>query len=299
MHTIYGKGYSEEDRKGYKTIVYNNVITSMKTLCAHVQNYGQVLPENEATFNFMLTDIKDDVVDEQVGGMIQNLWDDPAIKLTFDHRADFQLTDSAEYFFNKVHEIMQKNYLPTQQDVLRSRVRTTGIVESTFEIKGCTFRMYDVGGQRNERKKWIHCFENVTAVLFVAAMSEYDQVLYEDETMNRLEEALTLFAEISGLSWFRNSPIILFLNKRDLFNHKVEVARIPLSKYFPTFTGADYDSLSAQTWICEQFKARCKKEKAQLYSHITCATDTDNVRPVFDDVTAMFIVRALQDSGLM
>jgi len=68
------------------------------------------------------------------------------------------------------------NYLPTQQDVLRSRVRTTGIVENEFEIDGNKFKMFDVGGQRNERKKWIHCFENVTAVLFVAAVSEYDQV---------------------------------------------------------------------------------------------------------------------------
>jgi hypothetical protein len=40
--------------------------------------------------------------------------------------------------------------------------------------------MFDVGGQRSERKKWIHCFENVTAVLFVVAISGYDQCLAED-----------------------------------------------------------------------------------------------------------------------
>lgn len=89
-------------------------------------------------------------------------------------------------------------YLPSEQDVLRSRVRTTGIVENDFEIENNQFKMYDVGGQRNERKKWIHCFENVTAVLFVAAISEYDQVLYEDENTNRIVEALNLFEEVSG-----------------------------------------------------------------------------------------------------
>lgn len=45
-----------------------------------------------------------------------------------------------------------------------------------------TFRLFDVGGQRSERKKWIHCFEDVTAIIFCVAMSEYDQVLHEDET---------------------------------------------------------------------------------------------------------------------
>lgn len=63
--------------------------------------------------------------------------------------------------------------------------------------------MFDVGGQRNERKKWIHCFENVTAVLFVAALSEYNQVLYEDETQNRLVESLQLFDEVSGTGVLR------------------------------------------------------------------------------------------------
>lgn len=43
-------------------------------------------------------------------------------------------------------------------------------------------RLFDVGGQRSERKKWIHCFEDVTAIIFCVAMSEYDQVLHEDET---------------------------------------------------------------------------------------------------------------------
>lgn len=47
------------------------------------------------------------------------------------------------------------------------------------------YRLFDVGGQRSERKKWIHCFEDVTAIIFCVAMSEYDQVLHEDETTVR------------------------------------------------------------------------------------------------------------------
>ena len=47
------------------------------------------------------------------------------------------------------------------------------------------FRMFDVGGQRSERKKWIHCFEGVTAIIFCVALSGYDLVLAEDEEMNR------------------------------------------------------------------------------------------------------------------
>ena len=42
-------------------------------------------------------------------------------------------------------------------------------------------RMVDVGGQRSERRKWIHCFENVTSIMFLVALSEYDQVLVESD----------------------------------------------------------------------------------------------------------------------
>ena len=87
-------------------------------------------------------------------------------------------------------------YLPSPQDILRARVRTTGIVQQNFKIAESQYTMFDVGGQRNERRKWIHCFDNVTAVIFVTAISEYDQMLYEDENTNRMEEALMLFDQI-------------------------------------------------------------------------------------------------------
>lgn len=71
-----------------------------------------------------------------------------------------------------------KDYQPTEQDILRTRVKTTGIVEVHFSFKNLNFKLFDVGGQRSERKKWIHCFEDVTAIIFCVAMSEYDQVQY-------------------------------------------------------------------------------------------------------------------------
>lgn len=46
--------------------------------------------------------------------------------------------------------------------------------------------MFDVGGQRSERKKWIHCFENVTSIIFCVALSEYDQVLLEESNQVRI-----------------------------------------------------------------------------------------------------------------
>lgn len=86
-------------------------------------------------------------------------------------------------YFNQIDRMADPQYLPTDQDILRSRVKTTGITETMFRVGELTYRLFDVGGQRSERKKWIHCFENVTALVFLVSLSEYDQMLYEDESV--------------------------------------------------------------------------------------------------------------------
>ena len=165
--------------------------------------------------------------------------------------------------------------MPNDQDVLRSRVKTTGITETTFIIGDLTYRMFDVGGQRSERKKWIHCFENVTTILFLVAISEYDQLLFEDETVNRMQEALTLFDSICNSRWFIKTSIILFLNKIDRFKEKLPVS--PMKNYFPDYEGGDDYSLACD-YILNRFVSLNQHETKQIYTHFTCATDTTQIR---------------------
>jgi len=156
--------------------------------------------------------------------------------------------------------------------------------------------MFDVGGQRNERKKWIHCFSDVTAVLFVAAMSEYDMILYEDEDTNRMDEALNLFDEICNSRWFKKTSMILMLNKRDLFATKIK--KVALSVCFKEYTGPnDYES--GCEYIKNQFLFRQKDKSKPVYTHFTCATDTSNMRVVFNAVKDIVIRRSLQEGGLL
>ena len=86
---------------------------------------------------------------------------------------------TSSYFYD-IERLFAKDYVPSDQDILRARLRTTGISETIFDLGQLTYKMFDVGGQRSERKKWIHVFDNVQVVLFLAAISGYDQVLVED-----------------------------------------------------------------------------------------------------------------------
>lgn len=110
--------------------------------------------------------------------------------------------------------------------------------------------MFDVGGQRSERKKWIHCFESVTSIIFCTALSEYDQVLLEERNQvrchgpllpvsrlssirpfrqNRMAESLILFDSVINSRWFLRTSIILFLNKIDVFKNKLPKVCVPAS----------------------------------------------------------------------
>ena len=88
-------------------------------------------------------------------------------------------------YYANIDRLFSRDYIPNDQDVLRSRLRTTGITETLFELGQLNYHMFDVGGQRSERKKWIHCFEGVHCLMFVAALSGYDQCLVEDKTAVR------------------------------------------------------------------------------------------------------------------
>ncbi|MBN3321054.1 GNAO protein, partial [Atractosteus spatula] len=226
---------------------------------------------------------------------MMRLWADSGIQECFNRSREYQLNDSAKYYLDSLDRIGAADYEPTEQDILRTRVKTTGIVETHFTFKNLHFRLFDVGGQRSERKKWIHCFEDVTAIIFCVALSGYDQVLHEDETTNRMHESLKLFDSICNNKWFTDTSIILFLNKKDIFEEKIKKSSLTIC--FPEYAGPNTFA-DAVAYIQSQYESKNKSPNKEIYSHITCATDTNNIQFVFDAVTDVIIANNLRGCGL-
>jgi guanine nucleotide-binding protein subunit alpha, other len=93
-------------------------------------------------------------------------------------------------YYQSIDRMFKADWMPNDQDMLHARLRTTGITETLFEMGNLNFRMMDVGGQRSERKKWIHCFEGVQCLLFMVALSGYDQCLVEDQNAVRSSQCM-------------------------------------------------------------------------------------------------------------
>jgi GTPase SAR1 family protein len=302
MKVLYGVAWTEDERKGMTPVVYNNTITSMKILVEHTESLGYaaqvVCKETFAKFQNVSDE---DEITPDIGKMIKELWEDVGVQECWKVRSTFQIVESVKAYFNKIDEISADGYIASEADILLSRVRTSGIVEEQYMIDGAKFCMFDVGGQRNERKKWIHCFDDVTAVIFVAALSEYDQVLYEDANTNRMVEAVDLFDEICNNQYFADCSMILFLNKRDLFEDKIKRVSIASVKDFEDYPGAPNDYENGCTYFTQLFLDRNKSDtnEKEIYHHITCATDTRNVEVVFNACKDIILKNNMKSSGFM
>lgn len=342
MRIIHGNNYNESDRKKYKILVINNVLEAIVRLVNAMKNVLNLNFEddiNEDNFSYILSTqrILNENIDnlenwnqnsKAVAESVVSLWDDFTIKLTFANKNKFAISDSTEYFIENIERITEEDYIPNIDDVLRARQPTTSILEYTFNIKGIYFQFVDVGGQRSERRKWINCFENVTSLLFVASLSDYDQIMSSDELkaskttgrdISLLRESIDLFNTIINwkktsyvhktqssrdpldekthskeVSMFEDVSVIIFLNKIDIFEKKYDA--IKLQHYFD-----DFDDMllyeQGKEFIAHKF-IDCDKKRKNMYYHYTFALETKHVEAVFSAVRDSILQGIAQNSNL-
>ncbi|KAL8901738.1 MAG: hypothetical protein Q9207_005049 [Kuettlingeria erythrocarpa] len=287
MRIIYSEGFHLDERKEVRQVIFSNMIVAFKIIAEEMREIGMdyMIPashEHERVIAAAEDIGADETFPPQCLPAMKALWNDPSVQATIRRGNEYALHDNIQYYYNSIDRLFAQDYLPNDQDVLRSRLRTTGITETLFELGQLKYHMFDVGGQRSERKKWVHCFEGVHCLMFVAALSGYDQCLVEDKTANQMQEALLLFESIMSLTWFKKSSIILFLNKIDLFKEKLTDK--PIKDYFPDYSGAVDDYSAASQYFANKFRALNKTEGREIYVHFTNATDTNLLKITMQSV---------------
>jgi len=334
LKTIHGDGHTPREKDGFKRQVYGQVIESMQILVRQCKlltdGPSEDMENDERAVNMRnemteeeIADYKIDVefagsckslldlpngaagMDEILADHVTRLWNDcPAIIRMFEHRNKICVPDSSGYFFKQMDRIGKSDYVPNNDDILFVRYRTTGMTEKEFRINEAIFKVHDVGGQRNERKKWIHFFDGVTAVLFVVSLTCYDEVPFEDVTdldadvtlANSMLESIKVFEETLNTRCFQRTGFILFFNKSDLMQEKIK--RIPITTAFPEYRGQQQYKPAVE-YIQNYFLELNKVKEREMFGHITTATDTKNVEKVFNDVQQCVVNWSLRMAGLV
>lgn len=312
LRILHQNGFTEKERISYRPSIYGNLLeigndimnarnaynipleTDSNISLAQIEEFINYFESSETEVNLnSLTKFP-----SKLTSTLDKLTNLPSTKelMNGSNNSSLYLMDSASYFLENLYRISKQDYIPTDDDILRSRQKTSGIFDMVLNLDSdLKLNIYDVGGQRSERKKWIHCFNNVTLVIFCVSLSEYDQFLLEDQTQNRFQESLVLFDNIINSRWFARTSVVLFLNKVDVFAEKLK--KVPLETYFPDYTGGQ-DINKAAKYILWRF-VQLNRANLNIYPHVTQATDTSNINLVFEAIKGTILQNNLNDSGVL
>ncbi|VDM30786.1 unnamed protein product [Hydatigera taeniaeformis] len=305
MRILHIDGFSDAEKKEKIVDIRKNLRDAICSIVGAMPNLKPPIDlknsENAPIRNYMLEEASKNDFDFPAifFSHCRQLWSDAGVQEAFERSNEYQLIDCAKYFLDRSMELGKPDYIPTEQDILRCRVLTSGIFETKFTVDKVQFHMFDVGGQREERRKWIQCFNDVTAIIFVAACSSYNMVLREDPNKNRVRESLELLGSIWNNRWLKNISVILFLNKQDLLAEKVKSGKSKIEAYFPgyanyqaqadvlaEYSDEDPEIVRAKFFFRDEFlkvTADSNNGRHYCYPHLTCAVDTENIRRVFND----------------
>lgn len=343
MKILHINGFSESDRQEKVVDICQNIhesiydlVTNMSTLSPPVVLASD---ENEISASYIrnLGAKEPSSYTQEYYDHVQALWNDNGVKECYRRSNEFQLIDSAKYFLDRIEEVRNPVYTPSDQDILHCRKKTTGIQKIEFKMKVprkyggdfMEFWMFDVGGQRGERRKWLTVFEGIQSILFIAAASDFDQTLREETSVNRLHEAVTLFQDVWHSRFLQDAGVIVFLNKQDILKEKIESGK-SIASYFPEYNkyqmsskdgdGSD-EYIRTRHFIRSLFVDATKEKRKRLdnrkssvlpglavefahpenrkcFFHFTVATDTGNIKTVFESVHTIIIEHNLTTIGI-
>ncbi|KAM7287823.1 guanine nucleotide-binding protein G(q) subunit alpha-like [Ixodes scapularis] len=282
------EGDARADRADHVRSVFQALLGAMQRIVRAMDALGIAYSDPSNAENAMLLaavrcESLEPPLTEPVSEALRRLWEDDGVRECYARRSEY---GGLPPFLPDVQRVTRPGYVPSREDYLRVRTPSRGVLEYAFQLDEFPVRLVDVGEQRSEPKKWIHCFEDVSGVIFVAPLSDYDDPA-------KMERTRDLFSTIVSSPWFAESHLLLLLNKKDLLEQKIE--RHPLGAYFPAFRGPPGDPKAAREFLRRLF-ADLKPERP-VYFFFTCAVDTDDVKYVLPTLREIACLRSCPSRG--
>jgi signal recognition particle receptor subunit beta len=289
MSLIHNEGFDEKIINEYKFAVRANALRGMKALIDACKEFEYPIDERLVAAAEELDGFDDDVYmrmqtvwNKRIAKHIKDLWADESIRKAYARNNEFQFIENAKYYFENIDRIAEDDYRPTPFDILSTRTKTVGVVEKTINInEQLEFKLIDVGGQRNERRKWFTLFEGVGLVIFLVACSDFNKLCYEDDETNRMIENFNLYKETVNNKFFKDTPFVILFNKMDVFKEKLKLGQ-KITSAFPDYDGSN-DPDECIEFIKEKYK-EARNTFAPVHCFETMATDTEELAKVFNDI---------------
>jgi len=213
--------------------------------------------------------------------------------------------EESGFYLNDLDRVTGYNYVPTDDDVLKARLKTIGVSEYKFEMeagdqRGTQWRIVDVGGSRFQRPTWVPFFDNVDAIIFLAPISAFDQVLTEDPQVNRLEDSVLLWKGLCQNKLLAKVDLVLFLNKCDILQRKLETG-VRLARYVKSYDDRPNDMDTASKYFRGKFSAiqrTYSPAPRKFYGYCTSITETTTTAGILASVRDIVLRQNLRSVRL-
>jgi len=205
-------------------------------------------------------------------------------------------------FLENIQRISSDEYMPTNQDIVRSRQFTIGASTTTFFTQHYWWKIVDVGGQIPERKKWTAIVNeiNLNGLIYFVAMDGFDIESVEETGKNCMEVSLRVWGEVMGAEEFKNKMTLLFLNKMDSFEEKMETGFDNFKKVFGKYQGTSSVE-ETSNYVKDLFVKKAVKsgqEGRNIFAHFTCAIDGEKVGTTWKCLYEYILTKNIDGGGL-
>ncbi|CAJ0586353.1 unnamed protein product, partial [Mesorhabditis spiculigera] len=283
IRIMFKQHFTEAELFHRKAFIYNTILRNIRHLVQRTRQIGLQYsnPESETLADLILNQGETQYghFTGEVENAICRIWAEPATQQVYTKRSEINLNDSIKYFLDNFQAINKMDFRPSPNDLIMSYVPTVGVQNIIFTTNNRSFQLFDMGGQRIDRRKWATMYDGIDTIFFCLAISEYDQVMDEDGVTNRLTDALCLLEKIVQEPKFSSIPIFLFLNEVDVFREKLPA--FPLADYLPEYDGSSIDD--ALDFI-EKLATSKMAGHQENYVFRTVAIDTDDMSKVLHDI---------------
>ena len=279
---IHKQQLTADERLSYVKVLQDNTVQCMTTLIREAEAFGySFTAEERQSADAVLQFDQRSVMQYELIEDIDRLWQSEAVQTTYARRNEFWHLETTDYYFANAERYVSDGFVPTEEDIVMARKRTTGVVVTELDYGGVHWSCVDVGGQRSERRKWLNCFDNVKAIIYVVNLAGYCKVLFEDKAVNRMHESLNLFEATMSNPLFASTPVFVFLNKKDLFEQLIRDRNIDCC--FPEYGGGN-DLHSCIEFISEEYQRRLPPSAPKPTFLLLAARMKKDVQYCFEEV---------------
>ncbi|KAF2471825.1 guanine nucleotide-binding protein-like protein alpha-3 subunit [Lindgomyces ingoldianus] len=269
MKVLYAEGYPRDERIEYRFAVRSTVRVLMHAIIDLLKDTGVNLSEDlNQDFAVLLQEVETINVGSITPAAVhalENIWQSDTFSTIYVKNFEIDFPQYASYFAHEIERISDRDYVPSEADIIRLNQSIGGIKELRFSWDEIDVHLFNINGYIPDqfRRRWLHQLEGATALVYTVDVSTYDRAFFGQPNESALLDDFATFEAWVNSPKFAGSSIILLLNNFTRFREKLQHS--PLSTFFPEYQPGTDPVTTARRYILRRFKD-VNRSKLSIYS---------------------------------